>query len=658
MKSGKLAHDSSEYRTLDHKWPDNTITWSFADLILTGDEREPYIGSTLADDNSDGMRGLVREAFNAWESVCGVDFVEVSDGRNVDIRVGWASNAHSDGAGGTLAFYQFSWLPATATTLWGAIALDHADSGVSLSDMYDTLLHEVGHALGLDHSNVRNVVMSGGLGSEPDGLTPYWAGVPGRDPLQPDDIADAVALWGAPHGGSTPTPPAPSPSVGTEGNDTLFGTQGADRIDGKGGDDRIWGLRGNDTLIGGAGDDTLSGGLNQETDGAHESTGGRNVFDGGPGNDYMTAGYSGIGAGTWTPAPGSDTFIFRPGHGHDTVTGNWGTRLGQEYHGAPEKIDLSAFGEDAPTWEEVAENLSVVQAQGSGGTWASSVRLDLTDFGGGSITFWSESIATIDASDFIDLSTVRQPEPAGPGPDTLVGTEGPDTLEGLGGNDAMLGGAGNDQLVGGPGDDQMWGQGGDDTLIGGSGSDLMFGQDGNDYADGGAERDIFLGGTGNDRLIGRGGDDGLWGEAGRDTVEGGAGADFVAGGADADSLQGGNGADYLAGEGGNDILRGDAGYDVLAGGAGTDTLFGSAEGDTFFGQSEADRFVIVGGTSWIMDFDAGDGDQIQLPGVTDANVAGHATQVGGHLRVEGEGGMEVFLAWTTLGELAGQDVFL
>ena len=134
------------------------------------------------------------------------------------------------------------------------------------------MLHEVGHALGLDHSNVANVVMSGGLYSG-DGPTPYWPGVPGRDPLQADDIPGAEALWGQPEG----------PRRGTSGNDTLFGTQGPDRIDGGAGNDLIYGLHGNDTLIGGSGSDTLIGGLNTARDGAHESTGGRIVFIGGAG---------------------------------------------------------------------------------------------------------------------------------------------------------------------------------------------------------------------------------------------------------------------------------------------------------------------------------------------------------------------------------------
>ena len=206
-----------------------------------------------------------------------------------------------------------------------------------------------------------------------------------------DDIRGAVALWGPPSGGGgTPTPT----TTGTSGNNSLFGTMGADHIDGRGGNDFINGLRGNDTLLGGAGNDTIHAGLSPTGFGAHENTGGRNILDGGTGNDHLFAGHSGVGLSTWTPAPGSDTFRFAPGHGHDMVYGSWGSSLGREHFGAPEKIDLSGFGSQAPTWAQVASHLTTVSALPAYGSSAPSVRLDPSDFGGGSITFWNRGAST------------------------------------------------------------------------------------------------------------------------------------------------------------------------------------------------------------------------------------------------------------------------
>ena len=94
-------------------------------------------------------------------------------------------------------------------------------------------------------------------------------------------------------------------------------------------------------------------------------------------------------------------------------------------------------------------------------------------------------------------------------------------------------------------------------------------------------------------------------------IIGGAGEDFLAGGTLNESLFGGNGADYLAG------------------GEGNDRLIGGSEGDTFFGQGGADTFVIRGGTNWIMDFDAAEGDRFE-----GLEWQGTSEQVGLHLRID------------------------
>ena len=65
-----------------------------------------------------------------------------------------------------------------------------------------TTVHEVGHAIGLDHSNFQGQVMSGGA-------TTYT----GFTSLQSDDIAGCAALYGAP--GGAPPPDTQAPSVPT-----------------------------------------------------------------------------------------------------------------------------------------------------------------------------------------------------------------------------------------------------------------------------------------------------------------------------------------------------------------------------------------------------------------------------------------------------------
>lgn len=111
-------------------------------------------------------------------------------------------------------------------------------------------------------------------------------GSEGRDALYGDDGHDFLSggygfdtLWG-----------------GT-GNDVLYGNIGEDELYGEAGNDILYGATGNDLLIGGDGDDELWGAQ------------GRDTLDGGAGNDLLRGGTLG------------DTFIFRVGHGRDTVSG-------------------------------------------------------------------------------------------------------------------------------------------------------------------------------------------------------------------------------------------------------------------------------------------------------------------------------------------------
>ena len=68
-------------------------------------------------------------------------------------------------------------------------------------------------------------------------------------------------------------------------------------------------------------------------------------------------------------------------------------------------------------------------------------------------------------------------------------------------------------------------------------------------------------------------------------------------------------------------------------GAGNDQVRGGSGKDAAIGEGGND--VIVGGRSWIMDFEVGV-DRIEAPGLTDSNLAARATQSGEHLHIEFE----------------------
>ena len=120
--------------------------------------------------------------------------------------------------------------------------------------------------------------------------------------------------------------------------------------------------------------------------------------------------------------------------------------------------------------------------------------------------------------------------------------------------------------------------------------------------------DRMVGGVGDDTLIGAGGDDALRGAAGDDAVRGGGGGDRLMGGGGEDIAIGGAGRDRLQGGGGSDTLKGGGGEDSLIGGRGDDVLIGGGGADRLKGGAGVDRFVFRPGQDIdrIVDFRAGE----------------------------------------------------
>jgi serralysin len=208
--------------------------------------------------------------------------------------------------------------------------------------------------------------------------------------------------------------------------------------------------------------------------------------------------------------------------------------------------------------------------------------------------------------------------------DTLIGGDGKDTMDGGGGDDALDGGVNKDRLDGGTGDDTLNGGEGSDNLIGGSGDDVIIVEDLGDIASGGdgsdtvqtalnfyvlpdgAERLEVLFAPGRPHVVGTGNDaantiigneewNSLSGGAGKDTILGGIGNDTLDGGAGNDSLDGGADPDILYGGDGKDRLDGSAGQDQLSGGAGKDVLIWDAVDINVDGGEGTDTLLVLSG---------------------------------------------------------------
>lgn len=293
---------------------------------------------------------------------------------------------------------------------------------------------------------------------------------------------------------------------------------------------------------------------------------------------------------------------------------------------------------------------------------------------------------------------------AGNGNDKLfagASDAGADIMAGGAGNDVIAGGAGNDLLVGGGLDDGTTLQllttnedsadDGNDTLFGGAGADTLLGggwddsvNDNGQYDDGEAVTsstgtDAIWAGSGNDKIVAAAGNDVLGGGVGDDTIDGGGGDDLFYGGKDAgdtgtnDVLNGGDGADTIFGGAGNDSVNGGAGDDDLFGGGGDDTVNGDAGNDTLWGGGGDDEFtggagndVFVfatgAGDDRVSDFDLTD-DTLRLVNTTTdftsvSDVENAATAQNGGILIDLGGGDSLFLAGLSISNIASVNLVL
>jgi len=181
------------YDLADWKWgapafgtPGGPVTWSFATSNLPG---QPVIYDAAI---PAFMQGEVRRAFERWEGVANIDFIEVPDGPGAAIRFGLDA---IDGLNGVVGnTFVAGFLGAPGQIVRATIALDLegwrpvGDAQVASAtglDLYVVALHELGHAIGLDHTVASLEVMN------------PFASPQVRD-LLAGDIAGAQAVYGAP----------------------------------------------------------------------------------------------------------------------------------------------------------------------------------------------------------------------------------------------------------------------------------------------------------------------------------------------------------------------------------------------------------------------------------------------------------------------------
>jgi hypothetical protein len=202
--------------------------WSGTNTLGSGDPDFDLRVKIDAEFGTGAFDAAVERAFATWAAAADVRFVQVEDSgadmagsTTPDLRIGAFHFAPGDFAGGAgfgppgddlhfpdalagdLALNDLNRFTIAAGPEGSAIP---TDMGVYLNDVEGLLLHEIGHTLGLAHSDVVAGVMCGYVfpGDVFDGSACDYTHV--NHELDPDDVAGIQLLYGLP---PAPVPGAP-----------------------------------------------------------------------------------------------------------------------------------------------------------------------------------------------------------------------------------------------------------------------------------------------------------------------------------------------------------------------------------------------------------------------------------------------------------------
>ena len=256
--------------------PANTIYYTFSSTqAVIADNDDEISGSSTA--LTAAQQSYARQAMDYLGEVTGIKFEETSsflkaqvhfaNANIIDPRVtaecAWTTKYYYLPGTNTLTSYDADAIVYLDNKEWAADNADLAPGGTG----YETLLHELGHMLGLKHPFEGDITLPEALDDTSNTLMSYTSD--GYDHTQYGDFDLAALHWlygGDGLGGEMGINGAGGIWLDGDYEDNVIaGGQRADVLTGSYGDDRLSGLGGNDLLDGGVGDDTIDGGAGLDT---------------------------------------------------------------------------------------------------------------------------------------------------------------------------------------------------------------------------------------------------------------------------------------------------------------------------------------------------------------------------------------------------------